>query len=222
MKKVFFTLLFVCAVTVCSAVSPSVGAKIGGNLSKLSVSNSDVKHSFQPGLDLGGFARLNFKKWYVQPELIYSYQITKFKDLSDQIKSESNVKTHNINIPVLLGYKLMDLKMTNVRIFLGPEFNYMLNESHSNTVENEGDGGEDIVEGYRYNYKSGEGASGDEGNLDIDYFSPLKVSGCAGVGVDIAKFSIDLKYGYTFTKVVKGDSKSHNNVISLSLGWKFL
>jgi len=122
MKKVIITALFVCAAVVCSAL-PNFGVKAGANFSKFSVSKSEIEYSFQPGFDLGLFARVKFNKWYVQPELVYSYQVSKAKDV------DTKPHSHNLNIPVLLGYKVLDVKMTNVRVFLGPEFNYVLSES---------------------------------------------------------------------------------------------
>ena len=192
MKKVFITALFVCAAAVCSAL-PNFGAKIGGNFSKLSVKKDMTEYKFQPGFDIGFFARLNYHKLYVQPELFYSYQTTK-QDFS----GASTFHTHNINVPILVGYKLVDVKMTNVRVFLGPEFNYVLSESTATSWRN-----------------------------------PANISGCIGAGIDIAMLTLDLRYGYTFNKAVKDDAiphpdgriehyNPHNNVISISLGWKFL
>ena len=184
MKKVIITVLFICTAAMCSAL-PNFGAKIGANMSKFSVSSSEMKYSFQPGFDVGFFARLKHHKLYVQPEVFYSYQATK-NDLG-------KFKTHSINVPVLVGYKLVDVKMTNVRVFLGPEFNYILNEN-------------------------------------TDLRSPANITGCIGAGIDVAMITFDLRYGYTFNKAIETSDKTnpyhntnaHNNVISLSLGWKFL
>ena len=197
MKKVFITALFVCAAAVCSAL-PNFGAKIGGNFSKLSVKKDATEYKFQPGFDIGFFARLNYHKLYVQPELFYSYQTTKYKD----VPNPQNFRTHNLNVPVLVGYKLVDVKMTNVRVFLGPEFNYVLSESTATSWRN-----------------------------------PANISGCIGAGIDIAMLTLDLRYSYAFNKSVKDGTwlyndegqpletfsvNPHNNVISISLGWKFL
>jgi len=198
MKKVFITVLFVCAAVVCSAL-PNFGAKIGGNFSKFSVSKSEAEYKFQPGFDVGFFARLKHQKVYVQPELYYSYQQFKstyegplfdkdgtfLKDVTQTTKTH----THNLVVPVLVGYKLVDVKMTNVRVFLGPEFSYVLSESSS-----------------------------------VDFRNPANITGCIGAGIDIAMLTFDLRYGYTFNNAAKDDTyaKFHNNVVSISLGWKFL
>jgi hypothetical protein len=190
MKKVLITGLFVFAAVACSAL-PNFGAKIGGNFSKFTVSKNEMKYSFQPGFDLGFFARAKFNKWYVQPELVYSYQIIKGTSDSPLYANltDTKTKTHNLNIPVLLGYKLVDVRMMNIRAFIGPEFNYILNEN-------------------------------------TDLRSPTNIMGCIGAGVDIAMLTLDLKYGYTFTKAFKDEDtlklNPHNNVISIHLGWKFL
>ncbi|MDR2972719.1 MAG: PorT family protein [Bacteroidales bacterium] len=189
MKKVLITLSFVCVAAVCSAL-PNFGAKIGGNFSKFTVSKSEANYSFQPGFDIGFFARIKHHKMYVQPELVYSYQTTKYT--YDDLTGKTDVKnhTHNLNIPVLVGYKLVDVKLTNVRVFLGPEFNYVLSES-----------------------------------TDLDLRTPANIAGCIGAGIDIAMLTLDLRYGYTFNKAIKDDEAKinpHNNVVAISLGWKFL
>jgi len=184
MKKVLITVLFVCVAATCSAL-PNFGVKIGANMSKFSVGKNEMQYSFQPGFDLGFFARLKHQKLYVQPELVYSYQVTKNDD--------EKFKTHSLNVPVLVGYKLVDVKLTNVRVFLGPEFNYILNEN-------------------------------------TDLRSPANITGCIGAGIDIAMITFDVRYGYTFNKAIDTSDKTnpyyntspHNNVISISLGWKFL
>ena len=198
MKKVFITALFICAAAVCSAL-PNFGAKIGGNFSKLSVSKSEMEYKFQPGFDIGFFARLNYHKMYVQPELVYSYQTFGQKNTPKSHK----IHTHNLNVPVLVGYKLVDVKMTNVRVFLGPEFSYVLSD-----------------------------------NVKLDPRTPVNILGCIGAGIDIAMLTLDLRYSYAFNKATKDDAihfydadgqpigdftlNPHNNVISISLGWKFL
>jgi len=131
MKKVFITLLFVCAAAICSAL-PNFGAKIGANFSKFSVKKDMMEYKFQPGFDIGFFARLKHQKLYVQPELYYSYQQTKATVANVSSKSHN----HSLNVPILLGYKLLDVKMTNVRVFLGPEFNYVLSESSAVNLRN--------------------------------------------------------------------------------------
>jgi hypothetical protein len=185
MKKVLITLLFVCTAAICSAL-PNFGAKIGANFSKFSVSKSEMQYSFQPGFDIGFFARVKHQKIYVQPELFYSYQVTK----ATVNNASEKFKSHNLVIPVLLGYKLLDVKMTNVRVFLGPEFSYVLSEDSS-----------------------------------VDLRAPANVAGIIGAGIDIAMLTVDLRYGYTFNRATKDDDfkfNPHNNVIGVSLGWKFL
>jgi hypothetical protein len=192
MKKVLITTVFVCAAVVCSALPFNFGAKIGANFSKFTVSKSEMEYTFQPGFDLGFFGRVNYNKWYVQPELLYSYQSSKIK-AKDVAGELAKFNTHNLNIPVLLGYKLFDVKLTSLRAFIGPEFNYVLSES-----------------------------------TDVDLRNPANIAGTIGAGFDIAKLTVDLRYSYAFNQSFKEKEDKtvsfnpHNNVVSLSLGWKFL
>jgi len=92
-----------------------------------------MKYSFQPGFDVGVFARLKYHKLYVQPELVYSFQSTKYKfEMLGITPSAITDHSHNVNIPVLLGYNLLDVKLMNFRAFIGPEFNYVLSDNSNN------------------------------------------------------------------------------------------
>ena len=188
MKKILIAVLFVCVSAICSALPFNLGAKIGGNFSTFTVNKSESKYTFQPGIDVGFFARANFQKLYLQPEVFYSYQSFKMKD-KNVAKDQPKFNSHSLNVPILLGYKLFDVKLTNMRVFLGPEFSYVLFESSEKDCRN-----------------------------------PANIAGVIGAGLDIAMLTIDLRYGYTFTKAMKEEVKfnPHTNVISFSFGWKFL
>jgi len=191
MKRVFITALFVCVAAVCSAL-PNFGAKIGANFSKFSVSKSEITYTFQPGFDLGAFARVKFNKWYLQPELVYSYQVCKLKDF------DTRKHTHNLNVPVLLGYKIFDVKMTNMRAFAGPEFSYVIFEQDKADARNPA------------NILGSIGLGFDIAMLTLDF----KYSYTFNKAVKDDKY-VD----------VKGKEVSlnpHNNVFSIHLGWKFL
>ena len=192
MKKVVITALFVCAAVVCSAL-PNFGVKAGANFSKFSVSKGAIEYSFQPGFDLGFFARVKFNKWYVQPELVYSYQ-------SNKSNIQHHYHSHNLNVPVLVGYKVLDVKMTNVRVFLGPEFNYVLSDSNPLNFRNPA------------NVMGSAGVGFDIAMLTID----LKYGYAFNKAIkDDATLFEDVN-----NNEVKFDA--HNNVFSIHLGWKFL
>jgi len=192
MKKVLTTALFVCTTAVVCSALPNFGAKIGANFSKFSVSTSEIAYTFQPGFDLGAFARVKFNKWYLQPELVYSYQVSKQKDF------DTRKHTHNLNVPVLLGYKIFDVKMTNMRAFAGPEFSYMIFEQDKANLRNPA------------NVLGSIGLGFDIAMLTLDF-----------------KYSYAFNKVYKKDDKLIVDGKDvtfnpHNNVFSIHLGWKFL
>ncbi|HOK36234.1 MAG TPA: porin family protein, partial [Paludibacteraceae bacterium] len=85
----------------------------------------DAKNNFM----VGAFSRINFGKIYLQPELLYvggkkNYSETVIVSEGNTASYDKKVTMSMIDIPVLLGYKLLDLKLANVRVFIGPKFRF--------------------------------------------------------------------------------------------------
>ena len=82
------------------------------------------------GFHGGVFARIGLgEKIYVQPELLYALQKKTFNlSVSNLVNPGSLTDVDNyvnfstIDVPVLIGYKIVDLKLLNVRAFAGPKF----------------------------------------------------------------------------------------------------
>jgi hypothetical protein len=89
---------------------------------------NDLKGELKNGFHLGAFARIG-GKIYVQPELLYglqkkSYQFS-IKDVNNPTNAkniENHVTFSTIDFPVLIGYKIVDAKIFNLRAFAGPKF----------------------------------------------------------------------------------------------------
>lgn len=108
MKKLLpliMTLFF--ALSLNAQVGVNVGPKIGYQASKLSFKKTDIKTSFNNDLNLGVFTRFTFKKFILQPELLYSFQ-------------NASHKVNNLSVPVLVGLKLVDQKNFKMRANVGP------------------------------------------------------------------------------------------------------
>ncbi|MDR0364415.1 MAG: PorT family protein [Bacteroidales bacterium] len=195
MKRLFITVVFT-MIAAMSFAQFNLGAKMGMNFSKLATDREIMKESMQPGVDVGLFARLGFgNKFYLQPEVLYSFQSykTEIDALGYNITS-FKTKTHNVLVPILVGYKLFDAKLMNVRIFLGPNLGFNLANKAGNNEEG-------------------------LANLTV-----MNIAGDIGIGIDVAMITLDVKYSYGFTSANKNTDvyKSHNNMFAISLGWKFL
>ncbi|MGB5497823.1 MAG: porin family protein [Maribacter sp.] len=71
------------------------------------------------GYHVGFFGKLDFPKIYIRPELIY----TKTKSSYDVDGGTNDYDISKLDIPVLLGYKIIG----PLHIFAGPAFQYTLN-----------------------------------------------------------------------------------------------
>lgn len=92
----------------------SLGIKVGANLSNY-IKESD----FEVGADAGIFLRAG-KTVYFQPEVLYSFRSTTFEDIVDEAEENFKVKEHLIDIPLFLGFKIVNKENFNFRLFLGP------------------------------------------------------------------------------------------------------
>lgn len=108
-----------------------LGIKGGVNVSKIYTDAGSLKSNFNESLDtktgyaFGVYARLG-KKLYLQPEVMFATKGGKV----DYIPSGGgnpvsvNIKTNNIDIPVLIGYKLFN----RLRVNAGPVASIKINE----------------------------------------------------------------------------------------------
>ncbi|MEI7662388.1 MAG: porin family protein [Bacteroidota bacterium] len=180
----------------------NLGIKVGYNASKLSTGLQNVSSDFRSGFQFGAFARIG-KKVYLQPELYYTTQGGVFS--SDSVKNpwKQTVTIGSMDVPVLLGFKIINAKVVNLRILAGPMASFVVNKS--------------VTDG---------GLNNAIGPLSKGDFKSVNWSLQAGAGVDVLMFTLDVRYQVGLNQLVsevknyKFDSK--NNVWVISLGWKIL
>jgi len=102
----------------------SAGIKIGFNSSKMitEIANvNEIEDASKNGLLAGVFVRINLSKFYLQPEAYFAKKGGDFQytNSSNAIFTQQN-DFNTIDIPVLIGLKLIDLKVVNLRIMAGP------------------------------------------------------------------------------------------------------
>lgn len=134
MKKL--TIIFLLAVfgMTVKAQSPvfELGLKAGVNTSKISVNRSDFTSNYKPkslnNYLFGAFARFNLGPIYLQPEAYYNSK-------GGQINTTDNASTINsfnlktIDVPALVGIKIIDQNPFNLRIMAGPVFSFATQKS---------------------------------------------------------------------------------------------
>jgi hypothetical protein len=159
----------------------------------------DIKESARNNFQVGAFMRFG-KKLYLQPEIFYATSGGTLKLESSGL--EENIKMKNLCVPVLIGFKLIDAKVFNLRVMAGPSANFIIDKE----VEYD-----DPIQ-----YP-----------LQDSNFKNVAWGMDAGAGVVILFLSLDLRYEFGLNNIYipsdGGESqKISSNVFIVSLGFKLL
>ncbi|NCA84647.1 MAG: PorT family protein [Clostridia bacterium] len=179
----------------------SLGPKIGYNTSKLTVDASDISSDLKSSFNFGVFLRVG-KKIYLQPEINWMTRGGVFKSPSQSsvspINQEIDLKT--IEIPVLVGWRIINLGVGNIRVMAGPSGSIVVDKTiETNDVDKPIKDSDinDMIWGFN-----------------------------VGAGVDVLMFTLDVRYQMGLNEIIgkveNFDFNSKNNVFCVSLGWKIL
>jgi len=197
MKKLIllFATLIIGSIAFAQIPGFSVGPKIGASFSKYTTDKDQIKEETKNTFYFGAFARLG-KKVYLQPELLFMKRNGK---LTDESASENQIalKINTIDLPLMLGIKVLDLKAANVRIMAGPVASFVINK----TITSE---------------------NWDE-TITKDDFNNMNWGLQFGAGVDVLFLTLDVRYEIGLNDVSKLENFSlKNNMFTVGLGWKIL
>lgn len=187
MKKIVLS-LFICVIAFTASAqlaSPiSLGVHAGWASTKIDTKNlsySGVKESASGGYMMGVFARINLGRLYIQPALDYSVKKGKLEIPETQLAGAkmiaSDLEYSSIDIPILLGYKIIKLPFMNIHIYGGPVASFStkklslsdVKDSGFKAISNEIDPDRAI-----WNMKIGAGIEFWKLNIDFDYEKGLK------------------------------------------------
>ena len=195
MKKLIFA---VCAMVVSYSASAQYdpafrfGIKAGANLSNINGSNDlslssggnafNFKDNDNRSLGFAGGVFFRFgRTFYVQPEILLSQKGGKFNVYKDGVQNSDgkvDVRFSNLDVPVLFGVRVAKF----FRINVGPMAS--LRMSSNGKI---GDSFDDVT--------------GD--NSSTTFKNRLAYGYQAGVGIDLGRLSLDVRYEGNFTDVVK-------------------
>jgi len=203
MKKI--TVLFVLMLAAGYAFSQiSLGPKVGFNTSQLTADASEIKDEMSNSFNFGVFLRLG-KKIYIQPEVNWLTRggIFKSPEIGDYKPINQEIEMKTIEIPLLLGWRIVNFGVGNVRLMVGPSASIVMDKTVS---------------------------TGDESNfynpIEESNLEDMIWGFNAGVGVDVLMFTLDVRYqmglNEVLQKVEKLDLYSKSNVFAVSLGWKII
>jgi hypothetical protein len=177
----------------------SFGPKIGYSTSKLSTDFDDIKESAKSNFQIGAFLRFG-KKLYLQPEIFYATSGGTLKVESSGL--EESIKMKNLCVPILIGFKLIDAKVFNLRVMAGPSANFIIDKEVKY---------DDLI----------------QDPLQDSNFKNIAWGMDVGAGVDVLFLSLDLRYEFGLNNIYIPDDgadsqKMSSNVFIVSLGFKLL
>lgn len=220
MKKIFIAAVLLLSVSTAFA-QLDFGVK-AGYTSSLSTTNLDllktgdynvnsVNSELSNNFHAGVFARIGSGAIYIQPELLYAmgkkdYKVTMKDAVNNDVTYDKFVTISTVDVPLLIGYKLLDLKVANLRVFAGPKLRF--NAGSSLEFENV-KGGTITKDDLMKDIKAAQ--------LGLE----------AGLGIDILKFTLDARYnliGDMYQTQIKdlNIDKIPASTFVISLGWKLL
>ena len=181
-----------------------IGVKAGYQTARLSYKEADIKAGFMNHFNFGVFGRINIGRFYVQPELLY-FKTSNIFDATVTGVGSSNLfnlptgahakvtlNSMNLQVPVLIGFNIIDIKVFALRAQVGPTANFVVG---STTLFDQ----TYTLDGQQY-------------NLDTDHpngnqnFDPKTIAWGmqAGLGIDIIDLiTLDINYNFGLSKVFK-------------------
>jgi hypothetical protein len=194
MKKILLIVVIAFFVTELSYGQFALGIKLGYNASKLSTDLDSISSSFNSGFHVGVFSRFG-KRLYLAPELQYTLSGSTLS--TNEWKQK--VTIGSVDVPVLVGFKIIHSDLITWRIELGPQASFLVNSKIK-----------DI--------NSVAGPINDASLNNVNWYV------LAGTGIDILFLKLDVRYQYGLNQLIQDagayqlDTKGQ--MIVVSLGWK--
>lgn len=207
MKRIILSAIAVMAFGFVNAQDVKFGLKGGLNLANFSGDTEGADLKTHVGFNAGGFVEIKFsEKFAVQPEILYSTQGTKFENIGDEVDGvfyTGDIKFNlaYINVPVMFKYYAAE----KFAIEAGPQIGFLVSAKTKTKL----DGFSQTVEG------------------DIkDSFESIDFGLNLGASYDFTEnLSLDARYNLGLANIAKtevgDDTKLHNSLFSISLGYKF-
>ncbi len=102
------------------------GPKIGVDLAQPTVDEAAIKSQIKSNFQAGFFLQFG-RKFYFQPEFYYATQTEKITSASATIEE----KVNSIRVPLMLGMRVVNLKVISAHIMAGPSGSWMLGSAKS-------------------------------------------------------------------------------------------
>jgi hypothetical protein len=210
MKKIILAAVAVFVFGFSNAQEVKFGVKAGLNLSSLS-GNYLEQSQIQPGFVLGGFAAVKLSdKFVFQPELLFSFQGSAYRNYYDfgnvQSYEQDNLNLNYLLVPIMAKYYVAK----KFSIGVGPQFGFLLT-ARTNF----------------FSYTDAGNGYVDSNSADVkDQFKTFDFGINVGGGYDFTdKWGIDLRYNFGLNNAAQNadgsNNKANNQVLSVTGSYKF-
>lgn len=200
MKKLLFLAAFLLSAQVMFGQF-EFGLKGAVNVAKLTSNVDSILSKGKAGFQIGAFVRVGHK-FYLQPEVYYSLAGGTFQ--GDVTNWKQSITVGSVDIPVLVGFKILNAKVVNLRILAGPLASFVTNTKIKNLSD----------------------VTGPVKSADINN---VNWAVQAGAGVDVLFMTLDVRYQWGLSNIIKGvtqtsgstaEINSKPNTWVISLGFK--
>ena len=194
-QLIIITIFLMSSVVLVAQPTFDLGIKAGINNSKVTFRASEYNSESIVKTHFGAFGRLGWGRIYVQPEAYFSSKGGEVFEEGSPSERAGRFDYSNIDIPLLLGVKVINGGMGNVRVMAGPVFSIMT----SNKID-----GNDLLNKQYY---------------EDNYFGYQY-----GIGVDVSNFFIDarMEHGGELYKHPTLDIDGKNQTFMITVGFKIL
>jgi hypothetical protein len=211
MKKSIFFILLLGITGTMSAQTFAIGLKGGYeaamsyndllNTNLVTSTGDQIKSGFANGYQVGAWMRLGGKRVYLQPEVLLNVKKVSQTFNVGGLTYMATYKTQAIEIPLMVGYKVLCVGPLAVRLNAGPKA--IIDAGSSSNLN-------------QYSQV-----------LSQD-FKKTTWAAEGGIGVDILSVSLDLRYSQylsnsysvTFNNTPVVNMKSNKQSVYLTLGWR--
>lgn len=195
MKKAILSVLVIfLSLAVYAQPTFDLGVKAGINNSKVTVNLDDYNSESVLKMHFGAFSRIGWGKIYVQPEAYFSAKGGEIN--SNALETATQFDFNNIDVPVLLGFKVLEGGAANLRLMAGPVFSFVT----SSDVD-------------------------PEDFIDPKYYKDNYFGFQYGVGVDFLSFFLDARMEHGSNNLYYHPSlnmNGKNKTFMVSVGFKIL
>ncbi|MEI8007352.1 MAG: porin family protein [Bacteroidota bacterium] len=199
MKKIFLLFTIVMLATELSYGQFALGVKLGYNASKLSTNVDTIKSQVNSGFHVGIWTHIG-KRLYFAPELLYTMSGTLFTSEGNLAANQwqQKVTVGTMDVPLLLGFKIIHSSVITWRIEVGPEASFVVNKKVKDV--------------------SGTGTI-NSANINTANWYVL-----GGTGIDVLFLTFDIRYQYGLNQFIKDVNnsglKSTNSLFLVSVGFR--